>query len=201
MVASLDSAFGGIGGGAAPAGSVLDGGFSIGRRSASSSGGGSGGGNSSNSPSGGAMAAQKAAASAAPPLGPPQPSSAAGGGADGAGSDGGGSGGISSYLYPITTEEKLHTLSQELQRQREYLEQQRVGYFDKLISRRRDLLKLVMFCLIIILALSIHGTVKHYYRVFFDTNVMTGGKELLIRIAYPLAILFAMWNTRILIRN
>ena len=192
MVASLDSAFGSsltVSAASAPSmGSGNDGGggYGIGRRSGTTSTTNKG--MQQLSPP---QPAQLSVADAPGAIG--APSSGAGGG----GTNGGG-GGMSSYLYPITTEEKLQTLTHELTRQKEYLESQRLGYFDKLMSRRRDVMKLIMFCLIILLALSIHTNIKHYYRVFFDTNVVTGQKEVLLRLMYPAAILFALWNSRLL---
>jgi hypothetical protein len=194
MVASLDSAFGSSLSASAPAvaSSGLDGGFTIGRRAGTVS--------TSNKASSQQMApppmqAGTSITDAPGAVGAPTASAAAGG-AGAAGLMGSGS----SFTYPITTEEKLHTLTQELQRQKDYLEQQRLGYFDRLMSRRREVMKLIMFCLIILLAMSIHTNVKHYYRVFFDTNVVTGHKEVLIRLAYPAIILFALWNSRIFVR-
>jgi hypothetical protein len=102
--------------------------------------------------------------------------------------------------YPLTTEERLQTLSHEIQKQKEYMEQNRVGYIDKLMSKRRDILKMIMFCLVILLALSSHMVIKHYYRSFLDTTDLTPTKEFFVRIAYPLVILFALWNSRLFIR-
>jgi hypothetical protein len=102
--------------------------------------------------------------------------------------------------YPITTEEKLQSLSHELQKQKEYMEQNRVGYIDKLLNKRRDILKMVMFCLVILLALSFHTVIKHYYKLYFESCVLTPTKEFFLRMVYPVVILFALWNSRLLVR-
>ena len=106
------------------------------------------------------------------------------------------------FSHP-SPEQKIQFLSNELSRQRELLEQQRlsnVGYFDKLMARRKELLKFALFSLIILLALSIHYHVKHYYKTFFQSHVLTPPKEFGIRLIYPVVILFIVWNLRVFVR-
>ena len=100
-------------------------------------------------------------------------------------------------------EQKIQMLSQELYRQRELMEHHRlsnVGYFDKLMARRKELLKFLLFSLIILLALSIHTQIKHYYKAFFQSHVLTPGKEFGIRMVYPLVVIFILWNLRVFVR-
>ena len=102
-----------------------------------------------------------------------------------------------------TPEQKIQMLSMELSRQRDLMEQQRqsnVGYFDKLMSKRKDVLKFILFSLVILFALSIHHHVKHYYKAFFQTRVLTPPKEFGVRAIYPLVIIFVLWNLRVFVR-
>jgi hypothetical protein len=106
------------------------------------------------------------------------------------------------FTHP-SPEQKIQMLSNELTRQRDMLEQQRmsnVGYFEKLMSRRKDLLKFMLFSLILLLAFSIHIHVKHYYKAFFQNHVLTPAKEFGVRLVYPVVVLFILWNLRVFVR-
>jgi hypothetical protein len=77
------------------------------------------------------------------------------------------------------------------------IEQQKSGgYFDKLMSKKKDILRMLMFACVVLLALSVHTVVKHYYRAFFDNNVLTTWREFALRMIYPIAVVFALWNVR-----
>lgn len=100
-------------------------------------------------------------------------------------------------------EQKIQMLSHELTRQKDMLEQQRlsnVGYFEKLMAKRKDLLKFMLFSLILLFAFSIHIHVKHYYKAFFQNNVLTPAKEFGVRAVYPIVVLFILWNLRVFVR-
>ena len=103
----------------------------------------------------------------------------------------------------MTPDEKVYLLSAELKRQREQNQQQQQqqpsqpGYLDKLWGKKRDVLKLVMFMLVFMLALALHWVAKHYMREYLDANALTTGKEFLFRMLYPCAVLFILWNMRV----
>ena len=100
----------------------------------------------------------------------------------------------------LTSDEKLYLLSSELKRQRDMLHQQsnaQPGYVDKMWTKKRDVLRLVMFTFVFMLALSFHWVAKHYLKAHLEANLLSPGKEFLLRAAYPLAILFIVWNLRV----
>jgi hypothetical protein len=94
---------------------------------------------------------------------------------------------------------KLEKMASELEKTKRMLDRQKndLSYMDRLLSRRRDIAKLLMFMLVIVLALSIHHIIKHYYKAFFQENSFTSGKEFGIRATYPLIALFLIWNLRV----
>jgi len=104
----------------------------------------------------------------------------------------------------MTPDEKVYLLSTELKRQRDMYQQQQQqqggssqpGYLDKLWGKKRDVMKLVMFTLVFMLALSLHWVTKHYMKDYLDTNAFTPNKEFFFRMLYPCAILFIVWNMR-----
>lgn len=101
----------------------------------------------------------------------------------------------------LTSDEKLYLLSSELKRQRDMLQQQSTaqqpGYVDKMWTKKRDVLRLVMFTFVFMLALSFHWVTKHYLKAHLEANLLSPGKEFLLRASYPIAVLFIVWNLRV----
>lgn len=68
------------------------------------------------------------------------------------------------------------------------------GYFELLWARRREIVKLVVLSLVVLLAISSHSTVWHYLQDYVDLQQLEGGKELAVRLAYPAAVLVLLWH-------
>lgn len=68
------------------------------------------------------------------------------------------------------------------------------SYWDKLVSKKKELMKFFQSALIIILALSIHFLIVHYFDIYLETNDVSYQREMLLRILYPIAIAFIGWN-------
>ena len=71
------------------------------------------------------------------------------------------------------------------------------SYFDKLFSKKRDLWKAIQLALIIALAMSIHFIIDHYLKKYFTNNDLSFERELLIRMLYPIGIIFIIWNLKV----
>jgi hypothetical protein len=97
----------------------------------------------------------------------------------------------------LTSDQKLHLLSNEILKQKEMFQQNRqTGYFDKLLSKKKDIIKLVIFALMFLFAISVHYFLKHYLKSYIEENALTAGKEFLIRLLYPVSILLLLWNIK-----
>lgn len=68
------------------------------------------------------------------------------------------------------------------------------SYWDKLTSKKKELLKFLQSALIIILALSVHFLIVHYFNIYIETNDVSYQREMWLRILYPVAIAFIGWN-------
>lgn len=66
-------------------------------------------------------------------------------------------------------------------------------YFDRLMSKRYDVLKVVSFALIIVFAISIDRFTTFYITQYIGTAVLTATQEMLVRVSYPLIILAIIW--------
>lgn len=71
-----------------------------------------------------------------------------------------------------------------------------VSYLDQLWEKRRAILKLCVLALVVMLAISSHATVWHYLTEFVNSNDLSEQKELALRIAYPVIVLFVLWHIK-----
>jgi len=67
------------------------------------------------------------------------------------------------------------------------------GFLARVTSRRFEVLKVVMFALIILFAISMDRLFTHYIFQYVSESVLTKAQELLIRAAYPIGILLVIW--------
>ncbi len=70
------------------------------------------------------------------------------------------------------------------------------GYFEKMGSRKKDVLKLVILALMVTLGISLHWLGSHYVAEFIETSDFSPNQRLAVRVGYPLAIVFVLWNLK-----
>ncbi len=68
-----------------------------------------------------------------------------------------------------------------------------VSFWDKLAKKRGDVLKLFMFALVILLALSLDHMAVHYLTNYISKTILTDTQELLVRLSYPIIIVLVIW--------
>lgn len=71
------------------------------------------------------------------------------------------------------------------------------SYLDKLFSKKKELSKAVQITLIILLAISIHFVIDHYMKMYINNQGLSFERELMLRLLYPLGILFLLWNMKV----
>ena len=71
-----------------------------------------------------------------------------------------------------------------------------MSYVDKLFSKKRELIKLLQFVFIIVLALSLHALIEHYLKDYISDHDMSSWRQFFLRLLYPLSILFILWNLK-----
>lgn len=67
------------------------------------------------------------------------------------------------------------------------------SFFDRLSSRRLEILKVFVFSLIILFAISMDRFFTHYLAQYIADSVLTKNQEILIRLSYPVAIILIIW--------
>ena len=69
------------------------------------------------------------------------------------------------------------------------------GYLEQLWQRRRDVAKLCILSLVVLLAISAHSAAWHYLREFIETTPkLTFWQEVALRTAYPAFVLIVLWH-------
>jgi len=76
--------------------------------------------------------------------------------------------------------------------------QKSASYFEALVNKRKDVIKMVSFAAIILLAISIHNVVDFGLKEFILSNELSFKQEIGIRLIYPLAVIFFLWNIKAL---
>ena len=97
-----------------------------------------------------------------------------------------------------TKDAKIAILVNELKKQQRIAAhmQQQTSYLDKMFAKKKDVLKIIQFSLIIVLAMSIHFIIDYYIKFYIKNNDPTFERELIIRLIYPISIVFIIWNLK-----
>lgn len=100
----------------------------------------------------------------------------------------------SSNIPGVTMEDQVKFLKNELLKVKEKKNQTSV--ISKFISKKKEMFKIFILSLVILLALSSHCFLKHYLKLYILDNDLESRKELLFRFAYPLTIFLFIWITK-----
>lgn len=76
--------------------------------------------------------------------------------------------------------------------------QRTASYFDAMVQKRRDVLKMISFAIIILLAISIHTVVDFGLKELIMSNDFTFKQEIGVRMIYPLVVILFLWNIKAL---
>lgn len=74
------------------------------------------------------------------------------------------------------------------------------SYFDKLFGKKKELYRILQLSLMITLGISIHFLIDHYITKYLADNEMSFERQFIIRLMYPLAVLFIIWNFRVFVK-
>lgn len=106
----------------------------------------------------------------------------------------GGGGGQSDVFEQLRQEAELTHLQKELSKyqQRQNINQQ-PSLFDAMWAKRRDLIKLLSYSLLIVIAFSFHSVMEHIIKTYIAENDLTSRNEVLLRFAYPIVMVLLVW--------
>jgi hypothetical protein len=75
--------------------------------------------------------------------------------------------------------------------------QQTEGFFDRIASKRFEILKVISFALIIVFAISIDRVNMHYLTQYVSNSILTGTQEFFLRLSYPVTVLIIIWLIKV----
>lgn len=116
------------------------------------------------------------------------------------------------FYDPRDADPEQRVLAQQIQHIQHFQEQQanavaaaaasgpRAGasYFDAMVQKRRDVMKMISFAVIILLAISIHTVVDFGLKELIMTSDFTFKQELGVRFVYPFIVILLLWNLKAL---
>lgn len=83
--------------------------------------------------------------------------------------------------------------SMQQQQQQPVYKYEKESFVDRLLSKRYDVLKVISFALIIVLAISIDRFTTFHITQYIDSTILTKTNEMLFRLSYPVFILVLIW--------
>jgi hypothetical protein len=97
---------------------------------------------------------------------------------------------------------RLVMLVNELRKQQKLTQniQNQSSYLEKLFSKKKEVLRIIYFALIIVLAMSLHFVIDHYMKFYLKNNDLSFERESIIRLLYPVSIIFILWNMKVFMK-
>jgi hypothetical protein len=68
------------------------------------------------------------------------------------------------------------------------------SYWDKMVSKKKEVMRFLQSAMIILLAISIHTVIDFVLKHYLQQYDLSYEKELLIRVLYPVGVLLIAWN-------
>jgi hypothetical protein len=96
----------------------------------------------------------------------------------------------------VTMEEQVNLLKKELLKEK--LKEKNSSLLSKFINKKREMIKIFVLSLVILLALSCHYLLKHYLKLYLLDNDLNYRKEFLLRFSYPLTIFIFIWIMKVI---
>jgi hypothetical protein len=97
-----------------------------------------------------------------------------------------------------SSDQSINALVAELNKKKK--EEEPPSYFDRLFGKKKELLRLLQMALIVTLGISLHFLIDFYIKKYISDNEISFERQLIIRIIYPLAVIFLLWNLRVFIK-
>jgi hypothetical protein len=82
-------------------------------------------------------------------------------------------------------------MQQDTQKNKKY--QPSYSFWDRMIMKRGDVIRLSTFALVILMAIALDRMGSHYITKYLSDNVFTNVQEFIIRLSYPILIFIVLW--------
>lgn len=67
------------------------------------------------------------------------------------------------------------------------------SFWDRMVLKRTDVMKLATFSLVFLMAIAIDRMGTHYINKYLTDNIFTDIQEFIIRLSYPILIFIVLW--------
>lgn len=72
------------------------------------------------------------------------------------------------------------------------------SFWDRIGSKKWEVLKMVLFSMVVLLALAVDHMASHYLNNYIGSSFLSATQEMLVRASYPVAILVLIWIVKAL---
>ena len=67
------------------------------------------------------------------------------------------------------------------------------NFWDKLVSKKWEVIKLIVLSLVVLLGISMDKVVSHYVNIYIGKAFMSETHEFLVRLSYPIMVIIVLW--------
>jgi hypothetical protein len=67
------------------------------------------------------------------------------------------------------------------------------NFWDKLIAKKWEVIKLVMLSLVVLLGMSFDKVATHYLDAYIGRAILSDTQEFLVRVSYPISVILVLW--------
>lgn len=67
------------------------------------------------------------------------------------------------------------------------------SFWDRMAMKRPEVIKLGVFALVIVLAISLERIGNHYLGKYLSDNIFTDFQEVILRLSYPIGVFLVIW--------
>ena len=67
------------------------------------------------------------------------------------------------------------------------------NFWDKLVAKKWEIIKLVVLSLVILLGISLDKVISYYLTAYITKGYLSDSQELMARIGYPVGVILTMW--------
>lgn len=96
--------------------------------------------------------------------------------------------------------DQLGQLQEELRMQKQKLQASKsndVNIIDRFVSKKKEVFKLVIISLTILLAFSMHFVVNDMLKSYLMNTILTPTQEMLTKLSYPITVLLLIWTIKV----
>jgi len=101
---------------------------------------------------------------------------------------------VQQSVQPMMQQMQQMQQTQPVQSRRQYTPS--YSFWDRMVFKRNEVIKLGIFSLVILLAIALDKVINYYLSKYLSENSLSDTQEFLIRLSYPILIFLFIWVTK-----